>query len=136
MTRAGKAAPLLHLGAGWGVMHFYTGRIEMRQCAQTCLRSRHISRDASLSEATLAVQLHCVESVCVGTCSPRMSRSGIQAACVQVEHILAEKATLEQVDNPGFVNLYGSFQDDECIYLAMEFVPGGEFFSHLKSRKR
>ena len=56
--------------------------------------------------------------------------------CTQVEHILAEKSTLEQVDNPGFVNLYGSFQDEECIYLAMEFVPGGEFFSHLKARKR
>ena len=64
-------------------------------------------------------------------------RSRVQKrVCSQVEHILAEKSTLEQVDNPGFVNLYGSFQDDECIYLAMEFVPGGEFFSHLKARKR
>ena len=77
-----------------------------------------------------------IGSVCIRACSVQAGRSGFEEACVQVEHILAEKLTLEQVDNPGFVNLYGSFQDDECIYLAMEFVPGGEFFSHLKSRKR
>jgi serine/threonine protein kinase len=55
---------------------------------------------------------------------------------VQVAHIRAEKETLKQVDHPFLVNMYSSFQDEECVYLVMEYVPGGEFFSHLKQRRR
>ena len=55
---------------------------------------------------------------------------------MQVEHIKAEKETLQLVANSGFVNIFGTFQDDAFVYLVMEFVPGGEFFTHLKARKR
>jgi len=80
-----------------------------------------------------------------------------------VGHIRAEKDTLEHVDHPCVIRLFGAFQDPECIYLVMvghatdpshlpdrcpgngirrqhaspfwlqEFVSGGEFFTHLKA---
>ena len=61
---------------------------------------------------------------------------GARVLASQVEHIKAEKQTLQLVDHQGFVSLYGSFQDSDCVYLVMEYVPGGEFFTHLKARKR
>lgn len=54
----------------------------------------------------------------------------------QVHHIKNEKAVLEQLDHPFVVNLLGCFQDPCNLYLALEYVPGGELFSLLRRRKR
>jgi serine/threonine protein kinase len=54
----------------------------------------------------------------------------------QVEHILAEKVILAQIDHPFIVNLWGYFQDRKNLYLIMEFVVGGEFFTHLRRAGR
>ena len=45
----------------------------------------------------------------------------------QVSHVRAELdvMTEAQDDNPWVVRLHFSFQDDECLYLVMEYVPGG-----------
>jgi len=54
----------------------------------------------------------------------------------QVEHIQSEKeilTTLSKDQHPFIVNLAGSFQDECCLYMVMEIVIGGEFFSHLRN---
>ena len=50
----------------------------------------------------------------------------------QVEHIMSEKAILRAITHPFIVSLYGSFQDACNLYLVLEYVPGGEFFSYLR----
>ncbi|OAD79593.1 protein kinase A catalytic subunit [Phycomyces blakesleeanus NRRL 1555(-)] len=54
----------------------------------------------------------------------------------QVEHTNNEKHILESVANPFLVNLWGTFQDDKCLYMVMDYVPGGELFSVLRKSKR
>ena len=54
----------------------------------------------------------------------------------QVEHIISEKEILTALSkdpHPFIVNLAGSFQDDFCLYMVIEIVIGGEFFSHLRN---
>lgn len=54
----------------------------------------------------------------------------------QVEHIKSEKQilhALSQDQHPFIVNLAASFQDPCYIYMIIECVIGGEFFSHLRN---
>lgn len=50
----------------------------------------------------------------------------------QVDHIISEKTILKAITHPFIVSLQGSFQDASCLYLALEYIPGGEFFSYLR----
>ena len=50
----------------------------------------------------------------------------------QVNHIIAEKDILKSVQNPFVVNLLAYFMDELSLYLVMEFIVGGEFFTHLR----
>lgn len=52
----------------------------------------------------------------------------------QVEHCLSEENILSRVDHPFIVNLLGSFQDDSRVFLVMDYAPGGEIFSLLRSK--
>jgi len=54
----------------------------------------------------------------------------------QVEHMLAEKAVLMVCNHPNLVNFAGSFQDSKHLYIIMEFVNGGEMFTHLRDAGR
>ena len=54
----------------------------------------------------------------------------------QVEHINCERSILGAVDNAGIVNLFCTFQDSLNIYMLLEFVQGGELFSHLRRAVR
>jgi len=54
----------------------------------------------------------------------------------QVEHVKTEKKILEEIQHPYIVNLTGAFQDDKNLYLLLEYVIGGEFFSHLRKAGR
>jgi len=54
----------------------------------------------------------------------------------QVEHIKAEKTILGSINHPFIVNMYGAFQDERCLYMLMEYVIGGELFSHLRRAGR
>ncbi|KAM1571291.1 hypothetical protein ACFX13_037068 [Malus domestica] len=49
----------------------------------------------------------------------------------QVEHVKAERNLLAEVDSPYIVKLYCSFQDDEFLYLIMEYLPGGDMMTLL-----
>jgi serine/threonine protein kinase len=54
----------------------------------------------------------------------------------QVEHVMNEKAILLGLTHPFIVNLWATFQDLGSLYLVMEFVQGGEVFSHLRKLGR
>ncbi|KAI0977949.1 hypothetical protein GJ496_003217 [Pomphorhynchus laevis] len=50
----------------------------------------------------------------------------------QIEHTLNEKRILDSLDFPFLVNLEYHFKDNSYLYMVLEFVIGGEMFSHLR----
>eukprot|EP01083_Nonionella_stella_P174398 604418_1 len=54
----------------------------------------------------------------------------------QEKHVRNERAVLATLDSAFCVQLFGTFQDQLNIYLLMEPVLGGEFFSVLRWNKR
>ncbi|TYI06048.1 hypothetical protein ES332_A10G131100v1 [Gossypium tomentosum] len=49
----------------------------------------------------------------------------------QVEHVKAERNLLAEVDSNCIVKLYCSFQDEEYLYLIMEYLSGGDMMTLL-----
>nr|CCA21380.1 cAMPdependent protein kinase catalytic subunit putat [Albugo laibachii Nc14] len=54
----------------------------------------------------------------------------------QVEHMLSEKSILLCLDHPFVVNLAGTYQDPKYLYMVLEYIVGGEFFTHLRKAGR
>jgi len=54
----------------------------------------------------------------------------------QVDHIASEKAILQTLKHPFIVNMYGCFHDPRYLYLCLEYIVGGEFFTHLRKAGR
>jgi len=54
----------------------------------------------------------------------------------QEDHIKSEKAILSSIHHPFVVNLCWSHKDASFLYMLMEYVPGGELFSYLRSMGR
>jgi serine/threonine kinase 38 len=52
----------------------------------------------------------------------------------QTDHIRAERNLLVAADNPWVVKLVYSFQDEEKLYLVMEYLPGGDFMTILMKK--
>ena len=50
----------------------------------------------------------------------------------QVEHIKNEKEILSEVNHPFIVTLYCAFQDERNLYMLLEYIIGGELFTHLR----
>jgi serine/threonine protein kinase len=51
----------------------------------------------------------------------------------QKEHMIAEVQILRSIQHPSIVTVYGAFQDDTNLYLCLEYLAGGEVFSHLRT---
>lgn len=54
----------------------------------------------------------------------------------QIEHMLSEKSILMCLNHPFVVTLAGTFQDPKYLYMVLEYVIGGEFFTHLRRAGR
>jgi protein kinase A len=54
----------------------------------------------------------------------------------QVEHTLNEKKIISCINFPFYVCYFESFKDNANLYIALEFVPGGEMFKHLVKSNR
>lgn len=52
----------------------------------------------------------------------------------QVDHVKAERNLLAEVHNESVVKLFYSFQDEEFLYLVMEYLPGGDMMTLLMRR--
>lgn len=52
----------------------------------------------------------------------------------QVTHVRSERDILVKAKNPWIVSLKYSFQDDENLYLVMEYLPGGDLMNLLIKR--
>ena len=49
----------------------------------------------------------------------------------QVDHVKAERNLLAEVHDEAVVKLFYSFQDEEFLYLVMEYLPGGDMMTLL-----
>lgn len=54
----------------------------------------------------------------------------------QVDHIKSERMILSQIDHPYIVKMYACFQNTRCVYMLLEYLPGGELFSRLRREGR
>lgn len=52
----------------------------------------------------------------------------------QVEHIKNEKDILHRINHPFIVTMFASFQDDVSLYMLLEYIIGGELFTHLRKQ--
>lgn len=55
---------------------------------------------------------------------------------VKVEHMINEKTILMKMNHPFIVKLAGTFHDERSLFMILEYVVGGEFFSHLRRASR
>eukprot|EP01126_Amoeba_proteus_P026296 TRINITY_DN2605_c0_g2_i10.p1 TRINITY_DN2605_c0_g2~~TRINITY_DN2605_c0_g2_i10.p1 ORF type:complete len:364 (+),score=77.49 TRINITY_DN2605_c0_g2_i10:243-1334(+) len=66
----------------------------------------------------------------------KVLKKSVIAARGEIEHTRTEKSVLARVDHPFLAKLHFSFQNEENLYLIMDFVNGGELFHHLSQQKR
>jgi serine/threonine protein kinase len=61
-----------------------------------------------------------------------LSKSSIVDSGLQ-DHVLTEKAIMEEVRHPFILQFYQAIQDDKYIYFLMEVLLGGELFKYLRA---
>lgn len=54
---------------------------------------------------------------------------------INYKRTLNEKTILETVNHPNIVKLYYAFQDNNKVYLILEYLDGGELFHHLAQER-
>lgn len=69
-------------------------------------------------------------------CAIKMLKKTEVIKLQQVEHMLSERRILSTLDHPFIVKLSGTFQDEKHLYMVLEYVVGGEFFTHLRKAGR
>jgi hypothetical protein len=50
----------------------------------------------------------------------------------QVEHVNNERNIQYVLDHPFIVKLHRTFQDEQNLYIIMDYIRGGELFTHLR----
>lgn len=69
-------------------------------------------------------------------CALKIIRKEIVIKLKQVEHTANEKNILMCVSCPFIVNLMSYFQDKKNLYFVLEYVNGGEMFTHIHRNRR
>ncbi|OUC46811.1 kinase domain protein, partial [Trichinella nativa] len=54
----------------------------------------------------------------------------------QQNHVLSERKVLEKLNTPFAVKLHWAYHDAKCLYMLLDYVPGGELLSHIRFRKQ
>jgi len=54
----------------------------------------------------------------------------------QLDHTIAEKNILFSMDNRFLVKMFDYFVDKKSIFMLLEFINGGEMFTHIQKQKR
>lgn len=54
----------------------------------------------------------------------------------QVDHTKNEKKILQAICFPFLVNMEYHFKDNSTLYMTLDYIPGGEMFSHLRKNGR
>lgn len=49
-------------------------------------------------------------------------------------HTMAERKILQEIDSPFVVKLHYAFQNPDKLYFVMDFLNGGEMFTHLRKK--
>lgn len=68
-------------------------------------------------------------------CTLKVMNKRLIISLEQVEHVKNEKNILTLLKHPNIVKVFGTFQDDEFIYIMMEYIAGGEVYSHLRTNE-
>ena len=66
-------------------------------------------------------------------CALKKMRKGTLIKMDEARHVLIERDILTATKSPWLVGLLYAFQDPEFVYLAMEYVPGGDFRTLLNN---
>mmetsp|Transcript_60290 Transcript_60290/g.68704 ORF Transcript_60290/g.68704 Transcript_60290/m.68704 type:complete len:323 (+) Transcript_60290:318-1286(+) len=66
----------------------------------------------------------------------KMLKKTIILELQQLDHIKSEKRLLEQIEHPFIIKLHGTFQDERCVYMVLEYICGGELFTRLRREGR
>jgi len=66
----------------------------------------------------------------------KMMKKGRIVRLRQLEHIQNEVRILSRVRCSFVSELYAVFQDDNSLYVMLEYIPGGELFSHLRRQEK
>ena len=53
----------------------------------------------------------------------------------QLPHVLNEVTILSRLRNRFSIEMKSLFQDENSVYMVLEYIPGGELFSHLRRNK-
>ncbi|WBW74365.1 meiosis specific serine/threonine protein kinase (NDR family) Mug27/Slk1 [Schizosaccharomyces osmophilus] len=61
----------------------------------------------------------------------KMMKKAVLQQMGEVRHILTERDVLTNTNSEWLTKLFYAFQDQSCVYLAMEYVPGGDFRTYL-----
>lgn len=51
-------------------------------------------------------------------------------------HLRNERHLLAAVRHPNLIALLGSWQDEACVHLVLEYIPGGELFALMRDKGR
>ena len=51
----------------------------------------------------------------------------------QTEHVYSEYCVLKEINNPFLINLHDFFQDNKYIYFILDYIPGGEMFTLMRT---
>lgn len=54
----------------------------------------------------------------------------------QIDHIFSEKFLLSRLNCPFIIRLYGTFQDQQNLFMLLEYAIGGELFTYLRRAGR
>jgi serine/threonine protein kinase len=118
------------LGTGsFGRVRFATHYATGRRCAIKMLKKAAVVRFQQVS-----VALHCGDWRDCKT--ERRPYTHTINPLIQVEHIMSEKEillTLSKDPHPFLVNLVTTFNDEKYIYMVLDYIIGGEFFTHLRN---